>query len=96
MSRYIDADSLIQAIEKGRANNPHKNVIAFQTHNNEYAHFIKMVLTQPTADVVEVVRCRDCTYHTRVGKEEYRCTRGLPFYTRLDDFCSYGERRAEE
>lgn len=52
---------------------------------------IEMVLeplnNMPAADVVEVVRCKDCKY-----KERERC--GLTRYTvREYDFCSYGERK---
>lgn len=50
----------------------------------------------PTADVVEVVRCRDCKYSSL--NKVYGC-RFEPFDTSengkrmySDDFCSYGER----
>ena len=50
----------------------------------------------PAADVVEVVRCKDCIYHIA----EY-CTRDIKgrtnmFYMTADDFCSYGERKDGE
>ena len=50
----------------------------------------------PTADVVEVVRCKDCQYWDS-GKRGANCehiTSGL-FVTPRDGmgFCSYGERR---
>ena len=54
--RYIEANALIQDIEQSKANNNHNNSIAYQTHNAEHKKFIKMVLDQPTADVVEVKR----------------------------------------
>ena len=48
------------------------------------------------ADVVEVVRCKDC-------KHRYTCSNGMsfckvkfPMGARDDDFCSYGERREGE
>ena len=49
-----------------------------------------------TADVVEVVRCKDCRHYVA----EY-CTRDIKsrtnmFYMCADDFCSYGERKDEE
>ena len=53
----------------------------------------------PTADVVEVVRCKDCQrcYINSFGKESNVgvCNkRGIIGTTvQLDDFCSYGERR---
>lgn len=50
----------------------------------------------PAADVVEVVRCKDCIY--RIA--EY-CTRDIKgrtnmFYMTADDFCSYGVRKDGE
>lgn len=48
------------------------------------------------ADVVKVVRCKDCKFHFKLTENEYRCTRGIPFYTTCNDFCSYGERGEEE
>lgn len=51
----------------------------------------------PTADVVEVVRCKDCIYYSRPIRACYHNT--FPFHCesrpimREDDFCSYGERK---
>lgn len=47
--RLIDADELINAIEKSRNNNPHKDRCAMRIHDTEHAHFAKMVSDQPTA-----------------------------------------------
>lgn len=47
--RLIDADELINAIEKSRNNNPHKDRCAMRKHDTEHAHFAKMVSDQPTA-----------------------------------------------
>ena len=59
----------------------------------------------PTADVAEVVRCKDCKYyrnhpnglcylHTE-PKENERGYSGEAICVEPDDFCSYGERREE-
>lgn len=48
---------------------------------------ISLIEKQPTADVVEVVRCKDCT---EWDKDEYECSHWYGF--REDDYCSYGER----
>ena len=50
----IDAEVLLQSVREGTERNPHVNAIAFQTHNSEYNHFIKMILTQPQLNVVEI------------------------------------------
>lgn len=43
-----------------------------------------------SADVVEVVRCKDCKNY---GDEHFCPLLSLADYTDPDDFCSYGERR---
>ena len=47
---------------------------------------------QPTADVVEVVRCKDCKYCLTDDYTMY-CERATGLDQILpDDYCSYGER----
>lgn len=69
----------------------------------ERAGYVNMSEDAPTADVVEVVRCKDCKYGNFLiqnGQEIVSCTNEAPPFAdyfcppmRLDDFCSYGERR---
>jgi hypothetical protein len=54
------------------------------------------------ADVVEVVRCKDCKYYTPIkhpsSKWESKtlyCTRSINAKRNENDFCSYGERESE-
>lgn len=51
----------------------------------------------PNADVVEVVRCRDCVHFQPYDGEEHKgdCAElvGLESCVYEDDFCSYGERK---
>lgn len=57
------------------------------------------LINEPTADVVEVVRCKDCKYWGGItfGNICRRWT-GLNVKncTKPNDFCSYGERRETE
>lgn len=98
MKRYINANMLVQDIERSRANNNHNNAIASQTHNAEHRHFIKMVLDQPAADVVEVVRCKDCIYSfmSITGETVLYCDM-YPSDDHLgwdkNHYCSCGERK---
>lgn len=47
----------------------------------------------PRADVVEVVRCKDCKYHRDLtGGVECKRLDGL-LMPLPNDFCSYGERK---
>ena len=53
-----------------------------------------------TVDVVEVVRCKDCTWWKSIfswnSKEHKVCVRESAEPPReSDDYCSYGERRTE-
>lgn len=102
MSRYIDAEAYKAA---------HKN--AYETAMMEcgngddtklarrvYEAVIKSVDVFPAADVVEVVRCKDCKYQNKGQNEceswnicEYRSW--LYFPVNDDDYCSNGERRNE-
>ena len=60
-------------------------------------------LYKSSADVEEVVRCKDCKHwcHETAGMiEHYECSvfcdcHGIGYLTGADDFCSYGERKAE-
>ena len=90
MSRYIDADVLIRKIQDG--------------HKFGSLTITELISECPTADVVEVVRCKDCKYicHYTDGHLECRLLADLkPIPTtyctmNADDFCSYGERREDE
>lgn len=97
MSRYIDADALMDAL----------NVFKDRKNGNE--HFMYGIETakellgiQPALDAVPVVRCRDCKYwnrFTRVTLKDGR--KGLCEYpghimaARDDFFCADGGRRTE-
>ena len=68
---------------------------------NDFSQQMDVILAivdaQPAADVVEVVRCKDCIWR---GREEcamfYRCDCGEQHTWETDnDFCSYAERRHE-
>ena len=85
--RLIDADALRQDwLENGQ---------------NEYVYDTNAVLYSideaPPIDAVPVVRCKDCRMFVDNKKALVTyCRRRLANITvRLDDFCSYGERRAD-
>ena len=49
----------------------------------------------PAADVVEVVRCKDCRHMTIMEKIRFCNVWRLPNGAGDDGFCNYGERRGE-
>ena len=60
-------------------------------------HIQKGLFNIPAADVVPVVRCKDCKHYGRVkGFVGMRCGFHDNLLMCKDDFCSYGERREGE
>lgn len=63
MSRYIDADKFLNDLEE--LQKPHD--IGFGEESTLVSINLKALINfikeQPTADVVEVVRCKDCIHH---------------------------------
>lgn len=91
--RYIDADALIAHIK----NMPWKMTSAAEISKSI---FLSAVEEAPTADVVEVVRCKDCkycnTYMSWNNRKYLGCTyNGLITEIDADHYCSHGERREE-
>ena len=65
---------------------------------NEFYHEpkIDIVLRKiPTADVVEVVRCKDCKFHTDEEPGMVYCPGILGNWVNDDWYCGDGERRTE-
>ena len=97
MSRYIDADVLIDAIE-----NCSYTTWSQDINRAWWAQAVKVkdnmvacIKNTPTADVVEVVRCKDCVYwqDNNCGYPNEECRWGKEETPDADDYCSYGERR---
>ena len=67
--------------------------------DNKKCHFANDHFVS-AADVVEVVRCKDCKWFEPYEGEEHKgdCAElvGLESCVYEDDFCSYGERRETE
>lgn len=82
MKKYIDLDAVIDKLE---------NEWGYQGMREELYNL-------PTADVVEVVRCKDCKYwqDNNNGYPHEECRWGKDETPDKDDFCSYGERKENE
>lgn len=62
-----------------------------------YGHCFGIVDSAPAADVVEVVRCKDCRWSRTNKKDDadvYYCDLRTGRAYHSSDFCSYGERRS--
>lgn len=88
MSRYVEKEPIIEFITKG-LNNPDKT----KAFGYDAIEILTEIEYAPIADVVEVVRCKDCVF---AEEGFYECD----IYCKLNDvsfgkdsFCSYGERK---
>ena len=89
MARYIDADKFLQDEIKRCGCVP---LVGSCTTDNESLAY--QLAKASTADVVEVVRCKDCKHMRETAHQNY-CLPifGLKQITDLNSFCSYGERK---
>lgn len=94
MSRYIDADNLSKAkyhdlpythiVPNG------ENVESYERGWNDAIDAI--IENEPSADVVEVVRCKDCLHYWD-GRTQCDVHDGVNYNP--DDYCSYAERKTK-
>ena len=109
MKKYIDVEELFEELriaaekEGAKANEMAKAGVydaSVKYSHGEYCYIVAQEIVKdiPTADVVEVVRCKDCK-HYECGKCQkilyimdgyYQGTLEMK---RSDDFCSNGERK---
>lgn len=54
----------------------------------------RLMVDAPAADVVEVVRCKDCEHYKAVVSTCGNCYRTICIQ-HTEDFCSYGKRKEE-
>lgn len=85
MSKYINAETLIEMLNA-------KADMALGTPKAVFDNVIKMIDLLPPADVVTVVRCKDCK-HLMFSDMYGECSQAHMGIVRPDDFCSYGERK---
>ena len=89
MPRYIDANDLISVLD----------ILCDKGGDIRYWEQLKWIVADcPTADVVEVVRCKDCKYFLNSNEKCSLIDTRLQFYATdkswaSDCFCAWGERR---
>lgn len=90
--RLIDADAFLKDILTAGIG---KTIIEYSESDIGY-----MIRKRPTVDAVIPVRCRDCKHFCPCEGEEHKgvCDElvGLESCVYEDEFCSYGERMADD
>ena len=74
------------------------NVVCSWELWGQIANLIEMEDGSDAADVVEVVRCKDCVHAYNIGAERCSCDCIDSYYNQvgLNHFCSSGERRPQK
>ena len=78
-------------------------IIPIDLGYREMEDVVTFVEKMKSVDAVEVVRCGECKHWVRDGNESYGyamfckadCSLGGQGRKKPDDFCSYGERKAD-
>jgi hypothetical protein len=94
MARYVDIEKEIASMQSVLDEHPEdKDAVAYFA----FEKIIERLKIAPTADVVEVVRCKDCKYAKPMSfKGYFMCKRHHKYCRKADDFCSYGTKDGEE
>lgn len=91
MDDYIRRGDMLNAVEKLDII-PSVDGMGIPTDTEDFrVQFLGTVLKVEPADVVQVVRCKDCKYNATTHK----CLNPDSFFLipKDDDFCSFGERK---
>ena len=92
---YVPREEVIKILERYDLSSG--SILGYHSGAIECA--ISAIEMLPVADVVEVVRCRDCKHSYRIdgAKEEYDCAKISAFakFFPGDHFCGYGERKTD-
>ena len=88
---YVDREKTLKEIEKKF--NPLSTTYCY---GHAFHTLVKAIINeQPTADVEEVVRCKDCEHWIYWSDEKRGSCKLNHMSTNGDDFCSCGKRRAK-
>ena len=99
--RLIDADN-VRGLFDAEFKETRKLILAGETHLDNLAEGFteadRVIREMPTVDAEVVVRCKDCKYlvNATVNSNGFLICNATDMEIAPEDFCSYGERRAEK
>lgn len=82
MSKYIDAVKTAKIVS--------------ERHKIPLSDLVDTFAEVPTADVIEVVRCKDCRHYKRFTEYNKRFCNEFGGYVVENDFCSRAEKKGEK
>ena len=98
MAEYMETEYIKKPVLKIAVKSYFKHLInkgKYKIDVNDANSDINRIISElPAADVVEVVRCKDCAFSNKQieFKNLYVCLQNERF-VKKNDFCSYGERK---
>lgn len=90
MARYIDKDKLVNKLKEDYATLVKERW--FDDYVQGYSSAIDDVVAEPTADAVQVIRCKDCQYFYQDGNIKL-CKHWNCHTTTPDAYCSYAKMK---
>lgn len=91
MAKYIDVDYAISRMNEIKFRNARNSVVLAADEEE----IIRWLNAMPAADVVRVVRCKDCRFHEDEQIGMVYCPETVGGWVEDNWFCKGGERRDE-
>ena len=88
---YIDRETVMLKIQRHLM--PNVGIDGTVTVEDAERYFLKLLNEQPSADVVEPVRCKDCIKTSPFDDGLLRFCKKMQEYRYPDNYCSDGRRR---
>ena len=95
MAEYIETDFVLELV-RGRIDKYRKKGVRDQLCHDTLRYLEKKIKSKPAADVVEVVRCKDCILHEDFPHTVNLYCNRFDSVVKSDGFCIYGKKDLEE
>ena len=96
MSEYIKREDVIDLLEQVINAEEFFDTDNAKAQSDLALWFEERISELPKADIVEVVRCKDCKHYSHdvdANEGEWDCCRVYGMFVDPNDFCSEGERK---
>lgn len=94
MAEYVDRKQLMKERERAIQVYENANIFSVEAIRSGLKPLLDKIVDLHTADVVEVVRCKDCLFCLESYRHEHYCSAMTNAnYVNLDHFCSCGQRK---
>lgn len=98
MAEYIEREVALSMREPPKSNRYYQTDNLDDAYGQGWDDALCCIERLPAADVIPVVRCKECEYakDAKINKKGFCICPASHMEITDDDFCSYGERKANE